>query len=438
MAASPAPDPADAPRGLGGADVFARVLDREIRAAGLSGFHSYVILSLDRRPDVAALRRALAADTPLSRGVRMALRRRFPGLPLRWEPRGPECAPGVVELPAPPPEGPPWTSLMNGRLRPDRGENVKFTLFPVPGDGWRMAVLFHHVLLDAKGAERLLAALPTGGTSAGWAPPGALMEGIPFGRRLDILREHNRFLEGLGAGGVHLCAGPRDGPARSFDGRAVLLEPGATEEAVRAGRRAAGYAMEGLWFLACLLAADRETDPRPVREGSSYVLSLPTSLDGKGEAHRVFGNHLSFSFLGVPVEAASEAPGTARALRDGLLASLRSDALRNCRVQLDLCRRIPLFLYSRLAKGTMGGAFGSIFFTNPGPVAAGLEEFFGAGVRELLHFPVPAPVPGLCAVTWRFRGRLGLGVTWVRDRIPEARAEALLEHWRRGVSGARP
>jgi hypothetical protein len=327
---------------------------------------------------------------------------------------------------------------MNARLRPDRGENARFTVFPVPGDGWRAAFLFHHVLMDAKGAERVLVRLSRGEAAADWAEPRALAEGIPLGRRLGLLREHNRFLEGLRAGGLHLCARPEDGAAGPFDGRTVLLDPGAAAEAVAAGREAAGYAMEGLWFLACLLAADRETDPRPARAGASYVVPLPTSLDRKGESRRVFGNHLVFQFAGVPVAAAVDAPRTARALRDALLAGLRGGALRNCQVQLDLCRRLPLVLYSRLARGSMGGAFGSLFFTNPGPVEPGLEEFFGAGVLELRHLPVPTPVPGLCAATWKFRDRVGFGVSWVRDRVPEARAAALLDRWVLRVRGGRP
>ncbi len=416
-------------RPLHGADAFTRVLDHDLRRSGHAGFHSYAVLRLDERPDVAALRAALAAGTPLARGLRTPLRRRFlVGRPVRDLGR-PMDPPRVDVLDAPPPGEDPWPDLLNARLDPRRGENVRFTVFPVPDDGWRVAYLFHHLLMDAKGAERVLARLTTGAAEATWPAARTLVGDAGFRDVADRARKHADWLEERTARRLHVAARAADGRGTTFQGEALHFDADATAAAVSAGRKAAGYAMEGLWYLACLLAADRETDPRPADPDARYAVPLPTSLDRKGEERRTFGNHLVFLFLTVPVEEALDPATTARRFRGDVLDMLRDRRDRASEAQMEFCKRLPPTLYSWMARRSMGGAFGSLFFTNPGVVAPGLERFFGARVTRLSHYPVPTAVPGLCGTVWTHDGCLALSVTWLRGRVADERARALLRRW---------
>ncbi len=422
-------------RALTGADAFARVLDREVRRGGLAGFVSYALLTLDRRPDVDALRAAVAADTPLGRGLRARLRRPFPLLPPRWLVDGRAPPPRVELLDAPPPGADPWMGLAAAPLRPDRGENLRLTVFPAGDGSWRVGYLFHHLLMDARGAERALGALGRGGGPARWAGRRTLLGAAPFRRIATLAREQVKAMESVAARPLHVCGDGSAPPSGPCAGGSVLLDGAATAEAVAAGRRAAGYAMEGVWYLATLLAADRETDPRPARPGSAYVVPVPASLDRKGEGERVFGNHVVFHFLAVPVEEAVDPAASARSLRDALLQRLRDGSDLRSEAQMEFCRLLPAPLYAWTARDVLGGALGSVFFTNPGPVAPALETFLGATVTDLRHFPVPTPLPGLCGATWTFRGRLGLSVTSVPGRVDGGRAAALLARWAERVRG---
>lgn len=419
-------------RPLSPADVFTRVLDREARRDGLPGFQSLAVLALDSRPDVETLRGRLAADTPLARCVRARMTRSVPLLRPCWDLAGRSPPPRVDVLAEAPSAGPPFTSLLAARLRPDRGENLRFTLFPADDGSWRLGFLFHHALVDARAAERLLAALAEGQTAGHWPPPPPAPP--PLGERLRLAKAQNEAIESAIVGGLHVFASATDGPVRRMSGDVVALDGKETSDAVTGGRRAAGYGMEGLWYLACLLAADRETDPRPPG-GASYLVPLPTTLDGVGETLRTFGNHLWFNFLSVPVADAVEPAATARALRGQLMEALRGDARNRCRAQLDLFRLMPAPIYAALARSTTGGAFASLFFTHPGRVDRRLTSLLGAEVTGFAHFPSPLPVPGVCATVWTFRGRLSLGLTWVEDRVSGDRARGLLRRWRDRVLG---
>ncbi len=405
------------------------LIDREIRRAGHSGFNSCVLLTLASRPDVDALRAAVARNTEFGRRLRAPVSRSFPMRRLFRDCARAGAAPHVHLLDAAPPgEAAPWPSLLNAALDPGRGENVRFTTFPVEGDGWRVAFLFSHLLADAKAAERMLVQLSTGGDDASSPEPRALLSGMRFA---DVAQEAGRQARNLTAETaepIHVLrdAAPVGGACA---GAATVLDETETASAVASGRKAAGYAMEGMWYLACARAADRDTDARPPRPRARYVVPLPTSLDKKGET-RVFGNNLVFLFLGAPVADARDPAALSRLFRERMLGHLRDRYDRASQAQLELCRPLPLALHSWLARRSFGGGLGSLFFTNPGPVAAGLSRFFGADVVDVGHFPIPAPEPGICAATWTFGGRLHLGLTWFPDRISDARAHALLDRWR--------
>jgi hypothetical protein len=418
----------EAPRAtFGGADAFMFVLDREIRRAGLSGFNSFILLKLKDRPDADALRAALASDLPLARAVRTPLRRTFPLARLSRVAEPGSSPPRVDVLSAPPAgEAAPWPSLLNARLAPERGENVRFTLFPVPGDGWRAAFLFSHLLADAKAAERMLVRLDDGG-GASWPDPRSLLGGMKTRDVALAARAQVNALAGDRTGPLHVVGA--GAPSGGCAGASVALDEEETKAAVAVGRRAAGYAMEGLWYLASALAAERDTDASSAPDGARYAVALPTSLDRKDET-RALGNNLVFLFLGAPVGDARDPVALTKRFRERMLAHLRDRADRRSQAQMDLCRLLPAPVHSWLARRTMGGGWGSLFFTNPGPVAPGLTRFFGAEILDVDHFPIPSPSPGVCAVVWTFGGRLHLGVTWLTGLVPDERARAFLARWR--------
>ncbi len=424
--------PASATRPLDGADMFARLFDREIRKAGCSGFHSLLVLRLDQRPDVDALNAALAADTQLARGLRTPVRPRLPFLMPYFDP-GRAAAPTQVRELAQEPEGcEPWTSLLNERLDAGRGRHIAITVFPVADGSWRLTLLFQHILTDAKGAERLLARLSEGAGEARWPQSGELLGDMGFGDVAKMARDHSEALEEAVEGGVYVAGagGPRRG---EFAGQSSILTPEETKAAVKVGRKAAGYGMEGLWYLACLLAAEREISGSEAQPGQRYAIPLPTSLDKKGADDRVFGNNLVFLLLTVGVEEVGDPRAVASGLKKAMMNHLRERSDRSSQAQMEFCKRMPAGFYSWLARKSMGGGFGSLFFTNPGPVDASLATFFGADVETLAHYPLTTPVPGLCGVTWTHRSRLGLAVTWLRGRFDDRHGHRLLSRWRERV-----
>jgi hypothetical protein len=404
------------------------LLDRESRRDGLSGFNSLLLLTLASRPDVDALRAAVAAGTEFGRWLRAPVRRSFPMRRLSRDATRSSTAPRVDLLDAPPRgESSPYPSLLNEALAPKRGENVRFTVFPVPGDGWRVAFLFSHLLADAKAAERMLVQLSSAGDDASWPDPRSLLWGMPLSA---VAREARRCARTVAAEvdrGLHSLSDERTGSG-GCSGASVVLDERRTGSAVTAGRKSAGYAMEGLWYLACALAADRDTDQRPARHGTRYVVPLPMNLDRRGET-RPFGNNLVFLFLGAPVEDAHDPVALSRLFRERMLQRVRDRDDRASQAHMDLCRHLPLALHARLARRSMDGVLGSLFFTNPGPVAARLTRFFGAHIKDVGHFPIPSPRPGICAAVWTFRGRLHLALTWLRGTIADDRAHALLHRW---------
>jgi len=146
------------------------------------------------------------------------------------------------------------------------------------------------------------------------------------------------------------------------------------------------------------------------------------SLDRKGET-RTFGNNLVFLFLGALVDAAGDPAALAREFRDRTLRHLKEKDDRASQAQMELCRPLPLALHARIARRSSRRRLGSLFFTNPGPVAAGLSRFFAADVVGVGHFPDPCARPGVCAAVWTF-GRPRSSRDDVDARTDRGRARA--------------
>ena len=70
---------------------------------------------------------------------------------------------------------------------------------------------------------------------------------------------------------------------------------------------------------------------------------------------------------------------------------------------MNILRRLPLALYSRLLSGPTSGQFASFFFSFTGDCCPEMENFMGLPVREVVHLAPATSTPGLSVVFMRHR-----------------------------------
>jgi hypothetical protein len=434
-----APAPSRVP--LTGADCFLRAFDAEIARCNRASHVSQLVLRLgpgfDAERFAAQLRQAASAQPIL----RAPVRRRFgvgaPAFQLTAAARCPAPALEVHDAAAPPRTGDPPAAIFQQRLNERRslrrGELLRFDLVRYGGDaGSDLAMSWLHLLFDGAGSEHFvawLAACGAGQASLAELPdPDELTRqapaSLPARERGDAARRWQAWLEGFRAHEVRSLAGPRSRAPQALEWRVDSLSPLQTEAAVAAASKHAGFLTPMLFYLAAVIRAHHAVFRARNAVPGSYVIPLPVNVRPRGAESAIFRTHVSLLWFQVTPDCIDDLPALI-----GELKRQRLDAIKTGRVEagshaMDFARFAPARLYAHMARRAFAGELCSFFFAWTGHFLPGVDEFFGAPIRNGFHVaPVP-PSPGSCAALSLFRDHLN--ITPVRQAGVFSDAEAAL------------
>ncbi|WP_437596946.1 wax ester/triacylglycerol synthase domain-containing protein [Sorangium sp. So ce590] len=404
---------------LGGIDHFHLMNDRAMRSRGQAGNHCLFVLELDGRLDLGRLAARLDRATRALPELRFRLDNSVlgrAGRP-RWvvdhHRRAPE--PRLHEI-----AGERERAACIEALLADRTSGERPWALDVvrgAGDGDTVVLRHHHALTDGRGADRLVAWLGSGSGDAPDDPPlrqerhdapERLLAAMGRDERLALARAYKAHVLALGRAPIlslaRACTGVRAATSRVVRLTLSAEETRAFDLRVRQRARLAESSL-------LLIAATRLADRALVARGFApphHVVPLPVSLDPKGGARRLFGNHLTMVLLSLGRDELHDDARAVARLAEQQRAMVRERLDLGMVAALDLARWLPGPVYRWLGDQPFHGELASLIVSNPGAVT--VDRFAGLPVRSAYPLPAVVTPPGFQVIFSRFGGRLSASI----------------------------
>lgn len=293
-----------------------------------------------------------------------------------------------------------------------------------------LIMTFDHRLLDARGAEALLALLEQS------------LDGVPlpaepvFASSAELTRWQEKFLAGRNVNRriIALAKAAPQGlplpPGRDRAYRYRLIACNAQESAALTERayRKAGYLMESPFLLAVVTKAMHALCAARGLAGCDYL--VPVTVDcrpGRDPLQELFFNHMSYLFYQLPAELGDDLAGLITAIKNQMYDQIKSGFPGDLAKASLLMRIAPLPLLGRMLYLPLEGKMATFAFAHLGRSGFTASEFMGSRVENLFHMPrVPLP-PGIGFFSNSCHGRLNLVMAYLDGLISDAEAD-LVEH----------
>ena len=323
--------------------------------------------------------------------------------------------------------------IFNTPLRIDKGEWVRFDLIYLAGGLTELIMTWHHILMDAHGAEYFLHVL---GRDDAASAVGLSAMGAPMQRRLSQTGMKEKWR--LAGRALHLIDAMADNCPLSLytalqsttlsrlDYRLRDFSLGETEIILKRCRESGGVLNSSAYFMAnSLLAFDHLHQDKRVETGS-YVVSFPVDLRKIGTRLPVFSNQAGTLLYSFKKGDMANFYSVMRSFREQTQTAVRRDILFANLCTMELSRCLPSWLYARKIRQSLNGEIASLVFANPGRTFEGLTRFMGRTVTRQYHVPTVIVPPGIGVMFYTFSDRLLMTLVFVEGLLTAEEADAFL------------
>ncbi len=440
-------------RALNGVDCLMLAFDYQLKKNGFAGNLAQIILGLSGRLEVAAFQKRLLALSHEFPIIRAELKT-YPwkGKPYFLIPEIPPTNFSFVhshELevrPASPDHAALRRKLLNSPLSVKDQEWLRFDLIYFSDNTMEVIMTWHHILMDAKGAEYFLHLVGGGDGGEACRRSGLAAEAeVPFQKRLNKTDMKARWrLADRAFARIDSMALLRPLSlytrlkARTVGRLDYCLEEFSQEETERimeSGRKTCGLLNDSAYFMAAALLALVETYHRKGMDTRSYIVSFPVDLRKIGTRLPVFTNQAGTLLYEFKAGEITDLKTVTRLFRSQTHHAVAQDLLFANFCTMDLSRFLPTWFYVRKIKKSLRGEIASMVFANPGATFQGLSDFMGLPVHSQYHVPAVVAPPGLGVVYYFFRGRLQITLVYVEGLLSTEEARGFLGSIRRRLLG---
>lgn len=441
---------------LNGFDCFLQSMDWELRRAGFAGCVSMLSLELESRVDFGLLKDSIRARARQLPVLAARLRRGFPGMRLFWEFEDPPREgrlPRVEthDLSSAAPEESVRTreDLFNQPFDFRRGELLRFDLLEKSEGRAEALMRWHHPLMDAHGAERLLALIgdPSLPAPDPWRDgehfagdcARRILPKLPLGAALVEARRSLRRIDAAGSTPPISLGAARRARAKPRQCFRFLEFSDDESRRVEANARAAcGLLGFSDFLLAATMIEASRLQERLGAPSPSCVVASPVEMRKKGSRDPIFSTQEATLFYSALPESLRDVPSLAALLKGQSAEAMRDDFLPSYLRGMDLSRAMPPWLMMKLARRTMRGELASFFFSNTGRFAPELSTFMGARVLAARHVPAVALPPGIGFFFSAFSGRLVATIVHAEGILDPGEAASFESELRAGLLSGSP
>lgn len=418
-------DPAALPQRvlLNGADWFLYLMDWRMRRRFGSGCVCHLVAELggDIRAELPERLRALPRWMWMSR---LRLRSMPPLRRPAWEAigepwSGPDALGDLADEVA-------LLERLANRLDVEREAPVRVSTARV-GDKPVVVLSWHHALLDARGAEALMAEL--GGTQRVLRPcvPAPVSTAM---QTLWSAKKARDFIYEVSTGHVAWVDAAATGHTDHFlrvrlTGDELAAIDRQAEKVGAAVLRSALHVSAATRAVAGLL-----TD-RGVTTGDLLVPAPQEQRTARGDV----GNGLSLLFYRVPRTAVPDLAALVAHATQQVRGMLRGGLPAAMTTLLDFCVWLPTWMYGPIVSFPTRGRLATFGVSDTGGSLGQLRTWQGVAVDDAWHVPANLFPPGLTFVFTRFRGTQDIVVRWRADRLTQAEVDTLVGRLRADLLG---
>lgn len=416
---------------LTGADWFICASDARMRRRLGAGTVCHLVLTLDRPILASELAERLAHDPAWGWIARLRLTGNPPWSAPRWSFDAGLPLPEVVSV--------------DGRLlqgdAPSLPVGVPVLMDPRTDAMVRLAVSedprcpavvlsWHHALLDARGAELLIARLAS---DAPHGPPQPVTLPVPsLPHRLYDARRARDAVWNASVGSVAWT--PTTPPSSRTVWRRLVIEGDDLDAVQRTAEAEGGAVLRSVWHLVVISGAvDRWMRARGV-DGHDLLVTVPQDGRRRGDGVPI-SNMLSLLFYRVSRASLADPAVAVRQIGEGLRELVRARTPTTLLTLLDLCRVLPASLYATIVGLPTRGRTATFGFSDTGDTLAKLTTFADRTVTAAHHLPANLQPPGLTFVVTQLVGGLHLTCAWRDGLLSEDEATVLLADLRAGLTG---
>lgn len=409
------------------ADCFLLAHDDFMRRTRQGRHVSQSIIEIDRIPDVARLRAALAQlvqKHPLLAG---RLRRDWktwlpywevPPPPARGLPLGLWCERGAPGALAEATEIEDTMELLHRILtEPLTADGIQFKarLDVVEKTGGRslVALSWSHLLIDGKGAELLLAEIGRlcDGADMSCDTREPVRPELTFKEKILKTKAAIYRLENLAKIGAPSLAGPRPRRGRGFY-QVITLSPQDSAKLTARVEQMAGALFPMTFYVACTARAHDRVFRHRGREPRGYVASVPVQTRKRGARGPLFHNQVSIFFFSAVREQLGSIEVATAAMKQQFAEMTRGKLDESFLTVLELMMRLPSWMFMRVVRWQFKGEICSFFHSHTGAFAPEMVEFAGGRIANAYHLPCLATPPGTGLFFCERDGQVNITLTW--------------------------
>jgi hypothetical protein len=333
-------------------------------------------------------------------------------------------------------------------LEVGRAPGLTFDLLDNHDGSTSVVLTWHHILMDALGAELLFQHLnrlssPGGGDADTLQSLARPSRPVPFHRFLLRLprkallaRRAIRFVATQCRPPIVSFTRSSTHPASPRNGTPHFCYDNATTARINAHAERIGAALHrGLFFLAATIRAFEAITRNRSQADGAYVVPIPQDLRRRGAWGPILGNRHTFHFYRIEREQAGSLKEIFRLLKQQMVMQLRDGTPLHYEEMMGLLRYLPVSLYARVLQGPTKGQVSSFFYTYTGDSGPTMESFLGVPVQGIRHLPPVADPPGAAVVFSRHRNRVCVSLSLLEGCLTDVELASFRENLRSELLG---
>jgi hypothetical protein len=412
MNSEPAVFPKQIP--LSSADCFFLAMEKQYEKNGRSGNVCHLLISTSQKISKESIIEKISSLPILDWLSKIELKKNFPFDIPKWEYNSKKIVNIPVNEITSPDQGLPLEVVHEGIFLKDPCL-FKFTIVHKGNGDTDLVFSWHHILMDARGAETLMKLL--GGDlsedKVKFFPDKE--KKLNIFKRLYTLHFSKEFIKKSSKKPlVHLVSEKPDYIPTSLYRVLELTE----EQTLQLDKRAlenGAKVSKGSFFLACTTKVINEWLIAKGNKIGTFWIPIPQNRRPRGRYGPVVSNLQSFMFYRIPREKTLNLKSCVEFITNQMFDLIRHKHPDDYAVMSGLLRRLPSDFYYWLIKGPAGGSIASFLYSDPGE--NDFKTFFGQPVKNVINYPPCTFPPGLMTIYERFNGKQKIVINYTLQLV---------------------
>jgi len=430
---------------LCGSDYFILAMDHQMRRSGLPGNYCRLVVCLGRSLNPQKIRQRIEKDPVFNWLSHVRLKRDLPLFLMNHYKHAKsngaellhEINPGVSDRRE-------FCVKSNDLLH--RQSGIWFELCRQSDGTFMLQLVWHHVLMDAIGAEFLLKRLASDESSDA-AKDLFGCEGAPRRRSVGTyLKQFPKdFLHSQQA--VHYITAKSQPPIHStirqpspeapLFPQSLLIEfEGETFQKIQEHCRHTGAQLrKGIFYLAAVCQTLKKLSAQFKTDDGALVVSVPVNQRRAGSNGPIFQNQITFQFFRIEPQQNDSLHNCLQHLQQQTIDQIRGDTHGACSSMMKVFCNIPIPLYSKILRLPSEGKLNSFSYAYTGSGLSGLTQMFDCNVLGVHHQAPLSWPPGLAIVFSARQQKLTCSVSYLKNGWLEQDCIFFKEELKRQLTG---